>query len=311
MSLTAIQLEERRSGLGGSDCAAALGLSKRKTARQLYGEKRGELTADIYDEEAIWWGNALEPIVRQKYAEVTGHVVRLPLNTIWHPDHDFMCAHIDGFVDHAERTFRRGYEGKTAFHSIGWGDEGTDQVPVDALMQVKHYSIVTDLPVFDVAVLIGRRFAYYEVPAPDQELREMIIEGERDFMRRVREGDPPALDYSHKTAIDVVKKLYPGTNGERLVAPPEIIECREQMDAAGKRGKEADAAKDALKARLLDFMGEAALLAFPDGKAFRRQTTFRKGYTVEPTSFIDGRFVNDRSTSSPAGLAGFSTRSTK
>lgn len=289
MSLTAEQIAERAKGLGGSDASAALGLSKWKTARQLYAEKRGEMALEIYDEEAIWWGNALEPIVRQKYAETTGYTVRLPQRTLWHPVHDFMCAHIDGYVDDP----KRGYEGKTAFRSTGWGEQDTDQIPTEYLLQVQHYMIVTELPVFDVAVLIGRKFAYYEVPAPDAELREMIIEGERDFIRRVREGDPPPIDYAHPTSLDLVKKIYPGTNGERIIATTEMVEIREkmqemaEMEAVGKREK------DARKAQILDFMGENAVLAFPDGKAIRRKLIKKDAYTVAPSEYMDGRVVND------------------
>lgn len=288
--LTAIQIVERQKGIGGSDAAGALGLSKRKTSRQLFHEKRGELEPDIYDEEAIWWGNALEPIVRQKYSETSGNVVRLPEGTIWHPIHDFMCAHIDGYVDNT--TPKRGYEGKTAFHSTGWGEENTDQIPVEYLMQVQHYMAVTALPVFDVSCLIGRRFAFYQVEA-DLELHEMMIEGERDFMRRVRENEPPALDYTHKTALDVVKKLYPGTNGQRLIASSDAIEWRATMERWAEAEKMAKLEKEGYKTRLLEFMGEAALLAFPDGKALRRQTTHRKAYVVDATSFVDARLVND------------------
>jgi len=303
--LTAEQLAERREGLGGSDCAAALGLSRFKTARQLYHEKRGEIPEDEPEEEFAWWGLMLEPIVRQRYAEVTGNTVRLPTGTIWHPRHEFMCAHIDGYIDN--RTPRRGYEGKTAFRSTGWGEEGTDQVPIDCLMQTQHYMIVTEeLPVFDVCVLIGRRFAYYEVPQADAEMQEMIIEGERDFMRRVREGDPPPLDYTHRTALDVIKKLYPGTNGVRLIADERAIATRNLMDEYTKAEKLAKERKDACKAQLLDIMGEAALLTFPDGKAFRRQVTTRKGYMVAETQYVDARFVNDGKRS-PVGLTGYHT----
>lgn len=292
MALTQEQLQARQKGVGGSDSAAALGLSSRKTMRQLYHEKRGEVLPDVFDEEVIWWGNALEPVVRQKYAEVTGNVVRLPTATIWHPEYDFMCANIDGFVDN--RNPRRGYEGKTAFHSIGWGEEGTDRVPMDCLIQTQHYMVVIpELVVFDVCCLIGRRFSFYEVPAPDAEMREMIIEGERDFMRRVREGDPPPLDYAHKTALDVVKKMYPGTNGQRLIADVNAIAARKCMEECAEQEKLAKRQKETFKAQLLDIMGEAALLAFPDGKAFRRQITTRKGYYVDETKFVDARFVND------------------
>ena len=290
-SLSAEQLADRAVALGGSDCAAALGLSRWKTARQLYHEKRGELPPDEPEEEFAWWGIMLEPIVRQRYAEETGNVVRLPTATIWHPTHKFMCAHIDGYVDNC--TPRRGYEGKTAFRSTGWGEEGTDQVPIDCLMQTQHYMVVTDLPVFDVCVLINRHFAYYEVPRADAEMQEMIIEGEWDFMRRVREGDPPPLDYTHRTALDVVKKLYPGTNGVRLIANEHVIDVRQKMEQFTQAEKVAKQQKEACKAELLDLMGNAALLAFPDGKCFRRQQVDRKAYTVDATSYVDFRLVND------------------
>lgn len=289
MSLTAEQIATRQTGVGGSDAAAALGLSKRKTTLQLYLEKRGQFAEqDPINEEVIWWGNALEPIVRQKYAETTGRTVLLPEHTIHSVDHPFMVAHVDGLI----AGELRGYEGKTAFHSTGWGEEGTDQIPRDALLQVHHYLTVMDYEVWDVAVLIQRRFQIYEVYA-DLEMSEMLILGEAEFMRRVREGDQPALDYDHKTARDVVKKLYPGTNGARLVASESAIEWRKQLEVAQAAEKSAKANIESLKSRLLDEMGEAALLAYPDGKAHRRQETQRAGYTVEPTSFMDFRLIND------------------
>jgi putative phage-type endonuclease len=290
MSLTAEQLTARDSGVGGSDAAAALGLSKMKTALQLYLEKRGEIEIEqpADDNEVIWWGRALEPIVRQKYAEKTGRVVVMPSATLRHPAHGFMLAHVDGII----RGELRGYEGKTAFHSMGWGEEWTDQIPREYLLQVHHYLTVTQFEAWDVAVLIGRQFKIYEVAA-DREMSEMLIAGEAEFMRRVREGDPPALDYDHRTARDVVKKLYPGTNGVRLVASESAIAWRKQLDAASQAEKTAKANVESLKSRLLEEMGEAALLAFGDGKAFRRQKTERAGYSVEPTSYVDFRLIND------------------
>lgn len=285
MALTAEQIERRKFGIGGSECAMALGLSKRKTALELYLEKRGEVVPEFEETEEQWWGRMLEPIVRQKYAERTGRVVRLPEDTLRHPEHEFMLAHVDGVTDDG-----RGYEGKTAFHSIGWGEEGTDEIPIDYLMQTQHYMVVTGLPVFDVASLIGRRFALYEVKA-DAELQQMIIEGERDFIRRVREGDPPPIDFEHPTAIEVVKKLYPGTNGARVTASLDAVEWRAQMEAAAEIEKAQKFLKDSMKARLLNEMGEAAMLVFPDGKAMRRKLIEKEPYQVAASSYMDSRFV--------------------
>jgi putative phage-type endonuclease len=288
VSLTAEQVQARFTGIGGSDAAAALGLSKRKTALQLYLEKRGQIPEEEpYDSEVIWWGRALEPIVRQKYSEMTNRTVLLP-DTIRSLAHPFMLAHVDGVI----RGEDRGYEGKTAFNSTGWGEEGTDQIPTEYLLQVHHYLTVTMFDVWDVAVLIGRKFQIYEVPR-DSEMSEMLIAGEAEFMRRVRENDQPALDYDHPTARDVVKKLYPGTNGARLVASEEAIKWRAELDQAKALEKNAKATIESMQARLLEEMGEAALLAFPDAKCYRRQLTQRAGYTVEPTSYIDFRLIND------------------
>lgn len=289
MSLTAEQLVARQTGIGGSDVAAALGLSKRKTALQLYLEKRGEFPVEEpANDEDIWWGRALEPIVRQKYAEVTGRVVMLPTGTLRHPAHGFMLAHVDGLIQDEPR----GYEGKTAFHGTDWGEEGTDEIPREYLLQVHHYLTVMDFEVWDVAVLIGRKFQVYEVPR-DPEMSEMLIATEGDFMRRIREGDAPPLDYDHPTARDVVKKLYPGTTGARLVASESAIAWRTELMTAQAAAKAANETIEAMKARLLDEMGEAALLAFPDAKCYRRQITQRAGYTVQPTDYIDFRLIND------------------
>jgi putative phage-type endonuclease len=290
MSLTAEQIATRQTGIGGSDVAAALGLSKMKTALQLYLEKRGEIEEEqpAEDDEFIWWGRALEPIVRQKYAETTGRVVVLPHGTLHHPTHHFMLAHVVGLIDGEPR----GYEGKTAFRSTGWGEEGTDQIPREYLLQVHHYLTVCNFEVWDVAVLIGRHFQVYEVPR-DPEMSEMLIAVESDFMRRIQEGDRPGLDYDHPTARDVVKKLYPGTNGARLIASEQAITWRAQLETAAATAKAALANVESLKARLLEEMGEAALLAYPDGKAHRRQKLSRVGYTVEPAEYMDFRIIND------------------
>lgn len=289
MTLTPEQLKARSVAIGGSDAAAVLGLSKRKTTLQLYMEKRGEWPEqdDEEWEEVRWWGNELEPVVRRRYATVTGRTIVLPEGTLRHPEHEFMLAHVDGIVQNE----RRGYEGKTAYRSIGWGDEGTDQVPKDALMQVHHYMTVVDFDLWDICALIGRRFKIYTVER-DQEMSEMLIEAEKDFMRRVRESDAPPIQYTHKTALDVVRKLYPGTNGKKVFASEQAIGWRKALIAEQAVEKTAKAAAEAMKVRLLEEMGENAFLAFPDGKCYRRQKTNRVGYSVQPTTYMDTRFVN-------------------
>lgn len=290
MSLTLKQLEERRAGVGGSEAAIVLGLSRFKTSRELYHEKRGEIPISYVENDVQRWGRLLEGAVTQEYSERTKRVVRRPEATLWHPTHAFMCGHPDGITE-----CRRLFEAKTVVPQLAdlWGDAGTDMVPQDYLLQCQHYLVLLDLPIADLAALMGRfDFRIYTIPA-DIELQEMIIEAESDFVRRVREGDPPPIDFEHRNAIEVVRKLHPGTNGTRLIASSQAEHWRRKLDRVSRINKRVKAIETEAKAHLLAEMGEAALLAFPDGQAFRRQKTERKGYTVEPSIYIDTRFVRD------------------
>lgn len=290
MSLTPQQIAERQTGIGGSDAPAALGLSTWGSAIELYGEKRGELVRPSLDDRPwIRWGQLLEPVIRQQYAERTGRTVRLPTETLRHPKWRFMVAHPDGVV--AEE--RRGYEGKIAVTGEGWGEPGTDQVPQPYTIQVQHYMVVMELDIFDLAVLIGNcDFRIYEIPA-DRELQEMIIEGEAAFWSRVERGEPPPPDWESPRVLDVVKRLCPGTNGQRLIATAEQAHWRAVLDEAREKTKIYTQAADAALAHLIYEMGPAAQLAFPDGKALRRKLVKRAGYTVKPGEYMDTRIVND------------------
>jgi putative phage-type endonuclease len=248
-------LEDRRSGIGGSDVAAVCGVSKWKTPYALWQDKRGELPPSP-DNEAMLWGRVLEPVIRQQYAERTGRIVRVPDGIIRSPRHDFMIANPDGLTDD-----RRLFEAKTARSAHGWGEEGSDEVPTDYMLQVQHYMAVLDCEVADVAVLIGGSdFRIYEVPA-DAELQALIIEAEAEFWQRVIDGNPPdPLSFADMqarygrasidgqveataTAIDAIAKLRgiaatkATLNAEEEEAKAEIMALLGERDTLVCNGK--------------------------------------------------------------------------
>lgn len=287
MSLSAAQLAARAGGLGGSDAAAALGLSPWKTALELWHEKRTPVEP-AEPSEPMRWGALLEPVIRQEYAERTGRVVRVPTDTLVHPQHAFMRANVDGLTD-----CRRLFEAKTARTSEGWGEPGTDAIPQHYLLQVQHYLMVTALPVADVAVLIGgSEYRQYEVPA-DPELQDMLVDGEAQFWRHVETAVPPELDLDCPRALAIVRKLYAGTNGKILIASEHLEHWRTIYDQAREAAERYEAVADGAKAHLLASMGEAAELRFTDGKALRRKLQTRKAYSVNypETQYIDARFI--------------------
>lgn len=194
----------RNTGIGGSDAAAALGLSKWKTPYQLWLEKRGE-TITTEQTPAMLWGHLLEPVIRQQYAERTGRTVRALGGVVRDEKYPFMLGNFDGITD-----CKRLFEAKTARVANEWGESGTDEVPHNYLIQVQHYLAITKMDVADIAVLIGGSdFRIYEVPA-DKELQQMIIEAEAEFWRMVQEGICPELT----SASDIKRRYFTSHEGK-------------------------------------------------------------------------------------------------
>ena len=243
-------LEQRRTGIGGSDVAAILGLSKWKTPLQVFMEKRGQL-ADIGDNEPMRWGRLLEPVILARYADVTGHAVLRPTGILRHPHNEFMIASLDGMTPN-----ERVVEAKTARTAEGWGEPGTDEVPQDYLLQTQHYLAVTGFAVADIAVLIGGSdFRLYEVPA-DKELQGMMIEAEAEFWRRVLADDPPEpVSYA-----DVVARFGRASKAVTVEAPAEIVEAAANLRSLRARMKTLEAEEEHFKAAIIGWKGGADTL---------------------------------------------------
>lgn len=220
MTLTPEQIEVRKTGIGGSEAAAACGISPWKTPLTLYLEKREEIPP-FEGNEATRWGHLLEPVVRQEYANRTGRIVRMPSDTFRHPEHSFMLCHPDGVTD-----CRRLYEGKTARYDYDWGPDGSDRVPEDYMLQVQHNMLVMGLEVADIAVLIGGSdFRCYEIPA-DRELQEMLVEAEAELWDRIVRGDPPPA----KNEADL-RRMFPHSRAGSVEADDEILEAVSRLKA--------------------------------------------------------------------------------
>jgi putative phage-type endonuclease len=242
-------LNERRKGIGGSDVAAIIGVSPYRTPLQVWEDKRG-LSPAIPDNDAMFWGRTLEPVIRQRYSDVTGRDVLLPTEILRHPKFDFMLGNIDGFT-----LDNRGVEIKTAGYPAGWGEPGTDEIPIGYIFQILHYTEITGIPVFDVPVLIGGSdFRIYEVKE-DKELQERLIEREADFWELVQSGTPPApINYQ-----DVIR-LYRQSEAKAVTATEAVEESIEMLRKVRSDIKTLEANEEHLKKQIMESMAEADTL---------------------------------------------------
>lgn len=69
-------LNLRNKGIGGSDAGVIAGVNPWKSPFKLWLEKTGQAEPDdLSDNEAVLWGIKLEPIVAERFTEVTGKKV--------------------------------------------------------------------------------------------------------------------------------------------------------------------------------------------------------------------------------------------
>ncbi len=294
-------LEQRRSGIGGSDAAAILGVSKWKSPLDVWLEKTGR-AEETKESEAMYWGTVLEEPVARKYMEVTGRKIERCNDILVHPDKPFVIASVDRLVcpDGKKRPrvkgkiiTDRGLEVKTAnaFVASDWGESGTDEVPEYYLPQPMHYMAVTGCRSWDVAVLIGGSdFRIYHIERDDELIRLMLEAEEQFWHDHVLKDVPPPVDpeIDHK-AVDM---LY-GFSGDEIVLPDEAVEIKARLDQISRDKKALDAEYKTLRTRLKDLIGDAEIALLPDGSGgYRRKQAVRKYKAREAyeVTFTDVRF---------------------
>lgn len=259
--MSAIAERPRTTYLGGSDAAAACGMCPWKSPVDLWLVKTGrQADADLSDNEAVRWGNLLEPIVRDEYEFQTGYDVR-PGDFRIHPTIPWMAANLDGYAQPTGQATRV-LEIKTAGprQSHLWGDPGSDAVPQNYVCQVMHYLIVTGLSRADVAVLVaGQRFRIYEVER-DEALCEWIVERESAFWECVKNDTPP-----EDRRIGDAAKLFHESFGRVVTASTAIKQTVEDLRTVDVALKQLQERKDGFVESIQTYMQDAAELHDADG----------------------------------------------
>lgn len=285
-------LEQRRTGIGGSDASAALGQSPHMTRLELFHIKRGTPMAPREtDDERSEFGKLMENVIAVQYAKRYDVKLRRRNTIIRHPKYPWMLANVDRLIEGERRGVEIKNVDSIAFRfNDEWGEPGSDQVPTSYLLQVAHYMATLDYPKWDLAACVGgNRLEVFHI-VRDPELEEMLIEGEHEFWQHVERNEPPALDYAHATAIRFLKRLYSGTNGETVQLPAQAEAMHYAKLHFDEREKLMKAGSDAARAEILEMMGNASVGVLPHGGAYTRKIIDRKAYEVEASKYVDFRY---------------------
>ena len=249
-------LDQRKKGIGGSDIAPMLGLSKWRSAYQLYLDKRGELPEQD-DSEAMYWGRELEPVIRNRYEMETGYTVTQE-DIITDPVYPFMLANIDGRIDK-----NRILEIKTARTGDGWGEVNSAEIPLAYSLQCQWYLGRTGAAVCDVAVLIGGSdFRLYQIKE-DIDLQRMLETAAIEFWDRVTHGEPPDV----VTYEDATERYGRASAAGDVWATEEVFDAWQELKEVRLDIKHYEEKEEQLKAQLCKFMADNYdTIVDPDGK---------------------------------------------
>ncbi|HEX5567415.1 MAG TPA: YqaJ viral recombinase family protein [Streptomyces sp.] len=239
----------RANGVGGSEIAAVLGISPYESPFSLWHRKRGNV-GPVEETEETYWGKAHEPAICNRFAELHPELTVVPSPTYaatgrpWHiVNPDRLAITADGEVEVVEA--------KTARDDIGWGTEGTDEIPVHYKAQVRWYCAALAARRAHVAVLIaGSEYREYVVE-PDPADEVLMLDRAKAFLDSLTAGTPPPID-GHTATLAAVRELPEGQDDIDVEIPTLL---RDRFHAAQDEFWAAEDELTACKSLLLDAIG--------------------------------------------------------
>lgn len=264
----------REGKLGGSEIAAAMGLSVFESPFSLWHRKAG-MIGPTEDNGEMYWGRIHEPKLRAEFRKRHPEfAVEGDVGTWQDAEHPFMVANPDGLL-YSEGGRRRDeapeiWEGKCARSRTNWGQEGSDDIPIYYRAQGLWYCRVFRAKRVRLSVLFfGCEYAEYVVEYDETEA-QILIEHGAAFMQTLADGIRPPID-GHEQTWNAIRKMHPGIEDYPVELEREM--ALSYLDAQ-KAFEEAKTAKQMHASRVMDAIGDGRHANWLGEAIARRQ---RKG----------------------------------
>ena len=269
--LTEAQLEERKTGIGGSEVGAILGESRFAAPFDVWLSKvhgwRLEETDDMRR------GSFLEDGIARWYAQRYGHdLSRLSeCKTLRHRLHPWALCTSDRMV-----TAPAGRELLLSIKSPRrgggeWGDAGTDQVPSEYLLQLQwewaiHASHGMHLEeTMHLAALLDGDLEVFIIKA-DVELQRWMLEAAGAWWERhVVQGVQPELDGSSQARAWLQRRFNANNAAFREATPQEATRML-ALELVERDAKRLEVEAETLRNELKLSMGETTRITGPNGR---------------------------------------------
>ena len=283
----------RRTGIGGSDAGAIMGVSPYKGAFTVLADKQGKLPP-LEDNEAMRQGRDLEDYVARRFAEASGLRVRHEYSMLRSVDHPCMLADIDRRII-GERA---GLECKTS-RDITMARYRNGEYPMEYYCQCLHYLAVTGWDCWYLAVLVyGTDLLIYKICRDEvMDDIEALIKAEEAFWQNQMVLDqPPAPDALDSTAA-ALGSVYPHEDGTTVCADQDSDQALTDLAALKAQRRSIDRQIIERENQIKAAMGEAEVLAGTSVSATWRsseRTTISKTKLLKAYPNINMDTITDR-----------------
>lgn len=231
--------EFRRQGITASEIAIVLGISPYGSPFSLYWQKVNDWRWD--GNELTSTGRHLEDAIAQWWAMENPYHVPCPAGLYASGERPYQLAtpdrllcdpqmHDNPFPDDPGYQHEHPWQLNAllevkwvAYSWDGWGEPGTDDIPVQYRAQALWQLDVLGVDEVHVAALGPGGFrAYGPIRRDEKDLRVMRAAGAA-FHARLQAGDPPDID-GHTATLAALKKLHPSVEDRDVDVPVDFAE---------------------------------------------------------------------------------------
>jgi hypothetical protein len=273
--LTPEQLKARQRSLGASELAAIAGLSKWKTAVDVWARKargpEGKAPPLVVEDQTLdltkpgTLGNLLEPAIVELYVLHTS-LATIAATTLVHPDHAWATATPDRLVAMGVGTdgpafvpghsqISRGLECKVVgpYMVSEWGEVPPD----DVVIQCQWCMFITGLDLWDVAALLGGTgFRVFTVDRDDETIAFLFELALAFWTDNVLADEMPIVS-DGKATQKVMAAKWSKDDGSTRKAPTEAAPIASDLKDVKAWIKGAKAHEARLTAQLCELVGES------------------------------------------------------
>jgi putative phage-type endonuclease len=305
--------EKRRESIGASEASAVCGMSRWAQPLTVYQRKvdGGEQRREMTEEQRM--GHRLEAGILEEYDSRFGGLVIYKVPMLIHEKHKFISATPDAIavssgqpvsyrsrVDVNDGDFSSykmeevfwssdvvSVDAKTSRKSSDWGQEGTDDIPVEYIMQAQQQMAVINAERCDIPCLHSGslKVKVYCVSRNDDIISE-IIKASREMMERIENRDPPEANWAHSGTLDLMKAMYDVKESTKEMGY-SAISLWDEMEVMKSKRIAIDKRIKENKSRILEEMGDSAIGELPDGRQLRRKMVQRKGATIPGYKYMN------------------------